>query len=224
MRGRRRARSRASGTRARSSSAARPSSATTPPARRTSCRPAGSPARPGGLGIEAFLKPLQVVTATAEGAAGRAAEVVGPLARVEGLAAARGGGGAHERGARAGQPGRRRLRAVRAGRRRSTRSRSGTASRARPSSSSTRTRRRSRACRRCRSAESMARLNEYPDGTYRELREAAAGTSGLDAENVVVGAGADDLILLLAHDLPRGRDDAPRSTRRPTRCTGSRRR
>ena len=38
----------------------------------------------GGLGLETFLKPLQVVTATEEGAR-RAAEVVGPLARVEGL-------------------------------------------------------------------------------------------------------------------------------------------
>jgi histidinol-phosphate aminotransferase len=47
-------------------------------------------------------------------------------------------------------------------------------------------------------AESMSRLNEYPDGTYRELREAAAAYVGLTAEHVVVGAGADDLILLLA--------------------------
>jgi histidinol-phosphate aminotransferase len=47
-------------------------------------------------------------------------------------------------------------------------------------------------------AESMARLNEYPDGTYRSLREAAASYAGLSAENVVVGAGADDLILLVA--------------------------
>ena len=47
--------------------------------------PTGGLARStGGLGIEAFLKPLQVVTAD-EGAAGRAATVVGPLARVEGL-------------------------------------------------------------------------------------------------------------------------------------------
>lgn len=48
-------------------------------------------------------------------------------------------------------------------------------------------------------AESFARLNEYPDGTYRELREAAAAYVGLGAEGweqVVVGAGADDLILL----------------------------
>jgi histidinol-phosphate aminotransferase len=47
-------------------------------------------------------------------------------------------------------------------------------------------------------AESMARLNEYPDGEYRELRAAAAAYVGLAAENVVVGAGADDLILLVA--------------------------
>jgi histidinol-phosphate aminotransferase len=47
-------------------------------------------------------------------------------------------------------------------------------------------------------AESMARLNEYPDGTYRALREAAASYVSLAPENVVVGAGADDLILLVA--------------------------
>jgi histidinol-phosphate aminotransferase len=47
-------------------------------------------------------------------------------------------------------------------------------------------------------AASMARLNEYPDGTYRALREAAAAYVGLTAEHVVVGAGADDLILLVA--------------------------
>ncbi len=47
--------------------------------------PTGGLARStGGLGIEAFLKPLQVVTATADGAR-RAAEVIVPLARVEGL-------------------------------------------------------------------------------------------------------------------------------------------
>jgi histidinol-phosphate aminotransferase len=44
-------------------------------------------------------------------------------------------------------------------------------------------------------AESMARLHSYPDGTYHELREAAASYVGLEPENVVVGAGADDLIL-----------------------------
>ncbi len=47
-------------------------------------------------------------------------------------------------------------------------------------------------------AESFARLQEYPDGTYAELREAAAGYCGVSAEHVVVGAGADELILLCA--------------------------
>ena len=53
-------------------------------------------------------------------------------------------------------------------------------------------------------AESFATLNEYPLGAYRELREAAAGyvarqtSTDVDWEQIVVGAGADDLILLCA--------------------------
>jgi histidinol-phosphate aminotransferase len=47
-------------------------------------------------------------------------------------------------------------------------------------------------------AESFARLQEYPDGTYTELREAAAEYCGVPPEQVVVGAGADELILLCA--------------------------
>ena len=46
--------------------------------------------------------------------------------------------------------------------------------------------------------ESFARLHEYPDGSYRELREAAAAYAGVEPEQVVVGAGADDLIALCA--------------------------
>jgi histidinol dehydrogenase len=47
--------------------------------------PTGGLARStGGLGLEAFLKPLQVVRASADGVR-RAAGVVGPIARVEGL-------------------------------------------------------------------------------------------------------------------------------------------
>jgi len=47
--------------------------------------PTGGLARSsGGLGLESFLKPLQIVRATPAGVAA-AAEVVGPLARVEGL-------------------------------------------------------------------------------------------------------------------------------------------
>ena len=38
-------------------------------------------------------------------------------------------------------------------------------------------------------AESFARLQEYPDGTFGELRAAAAGYCGVTAEQVVVGAG-----------------------------------
>ncbi|MEP6893851.1 MAG: aminotransferase class I/II-fold pyridoxal phosphate-dependent enzyme, partial [Gaiellaceae bacterium] len=55
-------------------------------------------------------------------------------------------------------------------------------------------------------AESFARLNDYPDGTYRELREAAAGYVGLGTagwQQIVVGAGADDLILLCARTFLR---------------------
>lgn len=53
-------------------------------------------------------------------------------------------------------------------------------------------------------AESFATLNRYPDPLYRDLREAAAGyvaaASGVGVgwEQVIVGAGADDLILLCA--------------------------
>lgn len=47
-------------------------------------------------------------------------------------------------------------------------------------------------------AESMARLHQYPEGTYPDLLAAAASYCGLQPENVVVGAGADDLIMLVA--------------------------
>jgi histidinol-phosphate aminotransferase len=46
--------------------------------------------------------------------------------------------------------------------------------------------------------DSFARLNEYPEGTYRELREAAAAYAGVDAAQIVPGAGADGLIALAA--------------------------
>jgi histidinol-phosphate aminotransferase len=47
-------------------------------------------------------------------------------------------------------------------------------------------------------AESFARLNEYPDGTYADLRDAAAAYCGVTPAQVVVGAGADDLIAVCA--------------------------
>ena len=46
--------------------------------------------------------------------------------------------------------------------------------------------------------DSFAALNEYPEGTYRDLRKAAAGYAGAEPEEIVVGAGADDLIALVA--------------------------
>jgi histidinol-phosphate aminotransferase len=47
-------------------------------------------------------------------------------------------------------------------------------------------------------SESFARLNEYPEGGYGELRAAAAAYAGVGPEQIVVGAGADDLIALCA--------------------------
>ena len=46
--------------------------------------------------------------------------------------------------------------------------------------------------------DSFAALNDYPEGTYRELRRAAAEYAGIEPDEVVVGAGADDLIGLVA--------------------------
>ena len=74
----------ASATPARCSSAARPSSATTQPGPRTSCRPGGLARSSGGLGLEMFMKPLQVVRATPRGRC-RGGRVIGPIARAEGL-------------------------------------------------------------------------------------------------------------------------------------------
>ena len=47
-------------------------------------------------------------------------------------------------------------------------------------------------------AESFARLNEYPNGSYRELRAAAAAYAGVAPEQIVAGAGADELIAVCA--------------------------
>ena len=47
-------------------------------------------------------------------------------------------------------------------------------------------------------AGALARINEYPAGGYPQLRSAIAAYAGVDAANVVLGAGADDLILLCA--------------------------
>ncbi len=47
-------------------------------------------------------------------------------------------------------------------------------------------------------AGALARVNGYPAGGYRTLRRAIADYAGVEPENVVLGAGADDLILLCA--------------------------
>ena len=47
-------------------------------------------------------------------------------------------------------------------------------------------------------ATSFARLNEYPDGHYGELRAAAGAYCGVGPDRIVVGAGADDLIATCA--------------------------
>jgi histidinol-phosphate aminotransferase len=45
-------------------------------------------------------------------------------------------------------------------------------------------------------ARALSELNEYPAANYRTLREAASILSGLDPDQIVPGAGADELILL----------------------------
>jgi len=47
-------------------------------------------------------------------------------------------------------------------------------------------------------AGALARVSGYPAGGYRTLRAAIARYAGVEPENVVLGAGADDLILLCA--------------------------
>jgi histidinol-phosphate aminotransferase len=47
-------------------------------------------------------------------------------------------------------------------------------------------------------AEALAEVNTYPHGGYTELEAAIARYGGVEPENVVLGAGADDLIMLCA--------------------------
>src|ERR1700683_5729486 len=48
------------------------------------------------------------------------------------------------------------------------------------------------------------RLEEYPDGSASELREAIGRAFGLDPDRIVCGAGAGDLLHLLAYPHPLG--------------------
>ena len=47
-------------------------------------------------------------------------------------------------------------------------------------------------------AAALARVNNYPGGGYRMLRRAIAEYAGVEPANIVLGAGADDLIMLCA--------------------------
>src|SRR5262245_52361431 len=47
-------------------------------------------------------------------------------------------------------------------------------------------------------AQALDRVNGYPHGGYPELVAAVATYAGVEPENVVLGTGADDLILLTA--------------------------
>jgi histidinol-phosphate/aromatic aminotransferase/cobyric acid decarboxylase-like protein/imidazoleglycerol phosphate dehydratase HisB len=47
-------------------------------------------------------------------------------------------------------------------------------------------------------AGALAGINAYPAGGYVELRRAIAGYTGVDPDQIVLGVGADDLILLCA--------------------------
>ncbi len=45
-------------------------------------------------------------------------------------------------------------------------------------------------------AEAAGRLNDYPDASYRRIRQAVSRNLGIDEDHVVPGAGGDELILL----------------------------
>jgi histidinol-phosphate aminotransferase len=51
-------------------------------------------------------------------------------------------------------------------------------------------------------------LEDYPDGSASELREAIGRAFGLDPERIVCGAGSDDLLHLLAHAYLADDDEA----------------
>jgi histidinol-phosphate/aromatic aminotransferase/cobyric acid decarboxylase-like protein/imidazoleglycerol phosphate dehydratase HisB len=55
-------------------------------------------------------------------------------------------------------------------------------------------------------AGALARISGYPGGGYVPLRRAIADYAGVEPENIVLGAGADDLILLCARAYARPGD------------------
>ena len=55
-------------------------------------------------------------------------------------------------------------------------------------------------------AMSALGINEYPDASYRSLRDAVTAYTGVPADNVVAGAGLDEIILLAAQAFLRPGD------------------
>ena len=55
-------------------------------------------------------------------------------------------------------------------------------------------------------AGALAEINTYPHGGYPRIHEAIAAYAGVEPENVVLGAGADDLLLLCARAFARPGD------------------
>ena len=64
-------------------------------------------------------------------------------------------------------------------------------------------------------AAALAEVNTYPHGGYTELEAAIARYANVEAENVVLGAGADDLILLCGRAFA-GPGDTVAAPREPT--------
>jgi histidinol-phosphate aminotransferase len=63
--------------------------------------------------------------------------------------------------------------------------------------------------------EELARIHTYPHGGYPRLEEAIARYAGVSPENIVLGAGADDLILLVVRAFA-GRGDRVAIANDPT--------
>jgi histidinol-phosphate aminotransferase len=64
-------------------------------------------------------------------------------------------------------------------------------------------------------ADELARIHTYPHGGYPGIAEAIAEYTGVSPENVVLGAGADDLVLLVVRAFA-GRDDRVAIANDPT--------
>ncbi|MBU1174764.1 MAG: histidinol-phosphate transaminase [Alphaproteobacteria bacterium] len=60
-------------------------------------------------------------------------------------------------------------------------------------------------------AEAVSRLAEYPEGSSAKLRETLAEAHGLEAERIVIGAGSDEILHLLAETYLGDGDEAVQS-------------